>query len=204
MAGKSGFMKDALILFAITLISGVALGAVYEVTKEPIVQATIAANNKTYKEVFAEAESFEEDGTLADKISECNEKLTLESFGGVGVKSVLHAKDASGNQVGYVINAYSNDSYGGLVELSVGVKEDGSITSIGFLTINDTPGLGLKAKEPGFKDQFSGKTADVLSVVKGGGAGDAEINAISGATITSKATANAVNAGLYFLHNYLD
>lgn len=204
MAGKSGFMKDALILFAITLISGVALGAVYEVTKEPIVQATIAANNKTYKEVFAEAESFEEDKTLADKITECNEKLTSEAFGGVGVKSVLHAKDASGTQVGYVINAYSNDSYGGLVEVSVGLTEDGSITSVGFLTINDTPGLGLKAKEPAFKDQYAGKTADVLSVVKGGGAGDAEINSISGATITSKATTNAVNAALYFLHNYLN
>lgn len=50
MAGKSGFMKDAFILFAITLISGIALGGVYEVTKGPIEQATIEANNKTYRE----------------------------------------------------------------------------------------------------------------------------------------------------------
>ena len=49
MAGKSGFMKDAFILFAITLISGIALGGVYEVTKGPIEQATIEANNKTYR-----------------------------------------------------------------------------------------------------------------------------------------------------------
>ena len=60
MAGKSGFVKDAMTLFAITLIAGVALGGVYEVTKGPIEQATIAANNATYKEVFADAQSFEE------------------------------------------------------------------------------------------------------------------------------------------------
>ena len=48
-ASKSGFMKDALILFAITLISGVCLGFVYDITKAPIERATIEANNRTYK-----------------------------------------------------------------------------------------------------------------------------------------------------------
>ena len=49
---KAGFMKDALILFVITLVSGCLLGGVYQVTKEPIEKATIAANNKAYKAVF--------------------------------------------------------------------------------------------------------------------------------------------------------
>lgn len=204
MAGKSGFMKDALILFAITLISGIALGGVYEVTKEPIKQATIAANNKTYKEVFADADSFEEDPALADKIAACNEELLGKDFGNVGVQTVLNAKDASGSTVGYVVNTFSNDSYGGLIEISVGLKEDGTITSIGFRSTSDTPGLGLKAKEAPFKDQYNGKTAEALTVTKSGNAGDTEINAISGATITSDATTNAVNAALYFLHNCLN
>ena len=200
MAGKSGFMKDAFTLFAITLISGVALGAVYEVTKEPIAQATIAANNATYKEVFAEADSFEE---LTDiDITAINAELAGGEFGNVGLTSVLAAKDAAGTDLGYVVNSYSNDSYGGKVSISVGLKDDGSITSIGFLEINDTPGLGLKAKEPAFKDQYIGKAAEKLSVVKGVGAGDAEINAISGATISSNAVTNAVNAALYFNQNY--
>lgn len=204
MAGKFGFMKDALILFAITLIAGVALGAVYEVTKEPIVQATIAANNKTYKEVFAEADSFEEDASIADKITECNTALEAEAFGSVGVSKVMTARDAGGSDIGYVINTFSNDSYGGKIEVSVGLKEDGSVTAVGFLLISDTPGLGLKAKDAAFKDQFNGKQVESLTVVKTGNAGDAEINSISGATITSKATANSVNAALYFLHNYLN
>ncbi len=200
MAGKSGFMKDAFTLFAITLISGVALGAVYEVTKGPIEQATIAANNATYKEVFAEANSFEEMTDI--DIAAINAELAGGEFGNVGLTSVLAAKDAAGADLGYVVNSYSNDSYGGQVSISVGLKDDGSITSIGFLAINDTPGLGLKAKDAAFKDQYVGKTAEKLSVVKGGGAGDAEINSISGATITSSAVTNAVNAALYFNQNY--
>ena len=204
MAGKSGFMKDAFILFAITLISGLALGGVYEVTKEPIEQATIAANNATYQSVLPEASSFEEDTSLASSIETCNTELAGMDFGNVGVDSVLIAKDSSGAEAGYVINTHSNDSYGGPVEISVGFNAEGSISAIGFLAIDDTPGLGLKAKEPAFKDQYVGKNADALTVMKSGNAGETEINSISGATITSSATTNAVNAALYFLHNYLN
>ena len=204
MAGKSGFMKDAFILFAITLISGLALGGVYEVTKEPIEQATIAANNATYQSVLPEASSFEEDTSLASSIETCNTELAGMDFGNVGVDSVLIAKDSSGAEAGYVINTHSNDSYGGPVEISVGFNAEGSISAIGFLAIDDTPGLGLKAKEPAFKDQYVGKNADALTVTKSGNAGETEINSISGATITSSATTNAVNAALDFLHNDLN
>ena len=65
---KAGFMKDALILFVITLVSGCLLGGVYQVTKEPIEKATIAANNKAYKAVFNEAESFEPDDALTGPV----------------------------------------------------------------------------------------------------------------------------------------
>lgn len=198
---KSGFMKDALILFAITLVSGLALGGVYQVTKAPIEQANIAANNKAYKAVFSEAETFDPDEALTAAIPGCNEALAAMDFGGVTVNNVLKAVDAGGNELGYVITSQSNDSYGGAVKLSVGLKEDGTITGIEFLEINDTPGLGLKAKEPAFKDQFTGRNAESLSVTKTGSGDDTQINAISGATITSSATTNAVNAALYYLHN---
>lgn len=202
MAGKSGFMKDALILFAITLISGVALGGVYEVTKGPIEQATIEANNRTYRGVFPEASSFEESSDI--NLESCNTELAASAYGGVGVETVLIAKDEAGVSLGYVINSYSNDSYGGKVGISVGIKEDGSITTIGFREISDTPGLGLKAKEDPFRTQYDGKTASELTVVKGGSAGDSEINAISGATITSSAVTNAVNAALFCKQNFID
>lgn len=198
---KAGFMKDAVVLCVITLISGTLLGGVYQLTKKPIELATIAANNKAYRAVFQGAETFDPDENLTAAIAGCNEALAGMNYGGVAVDNVLIAKDASGAQMGYVITSLSNDSYGGVVKISVGLTEDGAIKGIEFLEISDTPGLGLKAKEPAFKDQFVGKTAESLSVVKGGAANDEQINSISGATITSAATTNAVNAALYYLHN---
>ena len=53
-----GILKDAAILFVITLIAGLCLGAVHEVTLDPIAKAQLAAATKTYKEVFPEAAKF--------------------------------------------------------------------------------------------------------------------------------------------------
>ena len=199
-ASKSGFMKDALILFAITLVSGLCLGVVYDVTKAPIEAATIAANNATYKQVLPEAESFDDVEGSTEKIDE----IANRGIGGVASESVLEAKDASGEVVGHVINSLSNDSYGGAVKLSIGFDADGTITGVGIRETSDTPGLGLKAKDDDYRNQYVGKNCESLSVTKSGSASDTEINAISGATITSNATTNAVNAALYYLHNCLN
>ena len=201
-ASKSGFMKDALILFAITLVSGLCLGVVYDVTKAPIEAATIAANNATYKQVLPEAESFDDVEGSTEKIAETADEIANLGFGGVAIESVLEAKDASGEVVGHVIN--SNDSYGGAVKLSIGFDADGTITGVGIRETSDTPGLGLKAKDDDYRNQYVGKNCESLSVTKSGSASDTEINAISGATITSNATTNAVNAALYYLHNCLN
>lgn len=201
---NGGFMKDAVILFVITLIAGFLLGGVYQVTKAPIEKANIAASLASYKEVFPEAADFETDDQMKAAVETCNTELLSQNFGNVGVDNALKAVDGSGNVLGYVITSYSDDSYGGKVQLSVGIKEDGTIKGIAFLEISDTPGLGLKAKEAPFKDQYMGKTAQSLTVTKSGSAGEAEINSISGATITSSATTNAVNAALYYVHNCMN
>ena len=84
---------------------------------------------------------------------------------------------------------------------ATGITTEGNITGIGFLSIDETPGLGMKAKEPAFKDQFSGKPAATFSVSKTGATSDDQVNAISGATFSSSATTNAVNAAVYFAEN---
>lgn len=199
-------MKDALILFVITLISGVCLGFVYDMTKGPIEQATIDKNNRTYSEVLSTAENFTDVEGSAEKLAAMRESGELAGlgFGGVDIESVLEGKDAGGAVVGYVINSLSNDSYGGAVKISVGFDADGTITGLGIREISDTPGLGLKAKEPKYRDQFVGKNVEQLTVTKTGASADNEIDAISGATITSNATTNAVNAALYYLHNCMN
>ena len=204
MASKSGFMKDALVLFAITLVSGLCLGFVYDITKGPIEQATIDKNNRTYQEVLSAASSFTEVEGSVEKIAELAASGELAGFGGVAIESVLEGTDASGAAVGYVINSLSNDSYGGAVKISVGFDADGTITGVGIREINDTPGLGLKAKEPKFKDQYIGKNVDTLVVTKTGASADNEIDAIRGATVTSKAVSNAVITAFYYLHNCMN
>jgi electron transport complex protein RnfG len=198
---NGGFMKDALILFVITLISGFLLGGAYQITKDPIEKATEAANMAAYKKVFPEAADFTSDDKMEAAVETCNTELLSQNFGKVGVENAFQAVDASGTAQGYVITSYSGDSYSGLVKISVGIKEDGTINGIEFLEISDTPGLGLKAKEPAFKDRYAGKNTESLTVTKSGNAGDGEINAISGATITSSAVTNAVNAALYYVHS---
>ena len=204
MASKSGFMKDALVLFAITLVSGLCLGFVYDITKGPIEQATIDKNNRTYQEVLSAASSFTEVEGSVEKIAELAASGELAGFGGVAIESVLEGTDASGAAVGYVINSLSNDSYGGAVKISVGFDADGTITGVGIREINDTQGLGLKAKEPKFKDQYIGKNVDTLVVTKTGASAENEIDAISGATVTSNAVTNAVNTAFYYLHNCMN
>lgn len=201
---KGGYMRDALVLFVITLISGLLLGGAYQITKEPIAQADLKAKMDAYGTVFPDAAGFAEVDGIEEIKASCNEELSSQNFGIVGVDDALMAVDANGAVLGCVAAAYSDDSYGGRVKLSVGIKADGTLNDIAFLEISDTPGLGLKAKEPEFKDQYKGKKADSLTVTKSGKPGGSEIDAISGATITSSAVTNAVNAALYFANHSID
>ncbi len=199
---KGGFMKDALILFAITLVAGACLGGVYEMTKAPIAAANLAAKADAYRAVLPDAADFAADD-LTDVIASANTEIAGMGFGNVSVDEAVTALDGSGAPIGYVVTSTSNDGYGGAITVSVGIQADGTISGIEFLTIGETAGLGMNAQKPEWKAQFAGKNADKLEVTKSGSAGDSEINAISGATITSNAVTGAVNAAVYFAKNCL-
>lgn len=198
MKKQSGFVKDAIILFAITLISGLILGFVYDITKAPIAAAAKAAKNEAYAVVFPDAKDFEENDAEKAKIAETADEISGKGFGHVNIDAVVDAKDKSGNNVGRVITATSKDGYNGTVQLSVGIKSDGTVVGITFLTLAETPGLGMRAGEKNFYSQFANKNTKEFKLVKGSAGGDNEISAISGSTITSSAVTNAVNAALYF------
>ena len=198
MKKQSGFIKDAIILFAITLISGLILGFVYDITKAPIAAAAKAAKNEAYAVVFPEAKDFDENDAEKAKIAETADEISGKGFGHVNIDAVVDAKDKSGNNIGRVITATSKDGYNGTVQLSVGIKSDGTVVGITFLTLAETPGLGMRAGEKNFYSQFANKNTKEFKLVKGSAGGDNEISAISGSTITSSAVTNAVNAALYF------
>ena len=185
---KGGFMKDAMILFAITLVSGACLGGVYEITKAPIAAAEMAAKAEAYKTVLPEAENTEISGL---------------GYGNVTVDEAVSGKDASGAEVGYVVTSTSKDGYGGAITVSVGIEADGTVSGIEFLTLAETAGLGMNADKPEWKGQYAGKNVDLFTVTKNGASAENEINAISGATITSNAVTGAVNGAVYYVKNCL-
>ena len=198
---KDSFMKDALVLALITLISGCCLGGAYGLTKQKIHEINMASTIESYKQVMP-AEEYD-DATYADALTTAHSdgKIAADN-GGASLISVVAAKDASGAETGYIIKG-SAAGYGGSVIVVVGVDADLKVTGISFPeTLPETAGLGQKATEPAFYEQFAGKGTK-LSVKKGGGAGEDEIDAISGATITSTAVTNTVNAATEFVQDYI-
>lgn len=191
---KNTIIKDTMILTLITLIAGGVLGLVYEITKDPIAKQQELAKQEAYKAVFEDADTFEvcveaEDADLAAY-------LAGEGFEAQTVNEIMEAKDASGETLGYAINLTTSEGYGGDITFSMGVQEDGTLNGISILTISETAGLGMNATKDEFKGQFKEKQADAFTVTKTGAVKENEINAISGATITSNAVTQGVNCGL--------
>ena len=88
------------------------------------------------------------------------------------------------------------DRYGGDIKFAMGVKDDGTMTGISFLSISETAGMGMRADTDDFKDQFKDRKTEKITYTKTGAAGADQIDALSGATITTNAMTNGVNAGL--------
>ena len=113
-------------------------------------------------------------------------------------------KDAAGNIVGYAMSISTGDAYQGKpVTLSLGLDTQGKVLGIAFTELDQTPGLGALADEPDFKNQFIGQQTTQFVHNKGGVTGDYVIDAITGASTTSGAVVNEVNAGLDFFHSVL-
>ena len=198
---KESFVKDALILTAITLVSGLLLGAVYGMTKDQIDSIKNASTIASYQQVMA-AETYD-DETYAETLETAKAEGTVSADnGGAELLSVVAAKDASGTEIGYIVKAQAA-GYGGNCVVVIGVDSSLKVTGISFPeTLPETAGLGQRALEPQFYEQFAGKGTN-LSVKKGGGAGESEIDAISGATMTSTAVVNSTNAATEFVQKYI-
>ena len=164
-------MKKILSLVAsLTLISAVCAGVlayVNEITKGPIADMKATQERDAVKAVMPE-------GVVA-----------VEAAG----DGMFVGKDAAGKALGYAAKGMDGGGYGGDIVLMVGFKKDKkTVISYKVLQAAETPGLGMKLKTPEFAGQFAGKDATSLKVKKDGG----EIEAITSATITSRAVCKAI------------
>ena len=176
MKGKDikEIIKTALSLFIICAVAAGLLAGINGLTAPAIAENNQQKANESRKSVFPEATSFEEAVTADGR--------------------VFYIAFTDNEKTGYVFNTSAN-GYGGKIELMTGINIDGTITKVSVLAINETPGLGMKAKNEGFLNQFSGKS-EKLTVTKNGKTAENEIDAITSATISSSAVVSAVNSAL--------
>lgn len=188
-------IKNTIILTVITLVSGLLLGLAYEVTKAPIAQSQENAKKEAWQAVFPDADldAFEEadvDTDMADQV-----------IADLGVEATIdEVCTVDGGETGYVITATDSEGYGGDIQVVVGITADGTVSGISFLSISETAGLGMNAQNESFYGQYVGVQTDKFYVSKDGGEGE-PIDAISGATITTRAVTGAVNAALGYFQN---
>ncbi|MBP3448645.1 MAG: FMN-binding protein [Clostridia bacterium] len=88
-----------------------------------------------------------------------------------------------GKTVGYAVNVVTQEGYGGAIEMIIGFDEAFGITGMEYISMSETPGLGTRAKDESFTSQFLGQQAKAFE----------EIDALTGATVTSKAVNGAIN-----------
>ena len=199
---KAGIPKPAIILCVITLIAGVALSGVYALTKDAIEEQKLIAEAESYRAVCPEAEEFSSDETLDEIVKALGESVYGTDFGKVHINKAIVGKNAAGETVGYVIRVTTRDGFDGDISLSVGFGLDGTVLGVEFTEINETAGMGMLCAEPEFKDQFKGTLVDRFILNKAGGStAPEEIDSVSGASISSGAIVNAVNAAMDFFEN---
>ncbi len=186
----SDILKRTLKLVVITLIAGALLGGTYVITKEPIAEQELKAATEARQQVI--------DAAAFDQIDIAGTEGDYPD-----VAEAYAARDESGAVVGATVKLTTKGFNPGIV-LTVGIGIDGTVTGVNIGDNEETPGLGAKAKEESFYGQYAGKSADSpLEVIKSGTAGDHQIQAIAGATITSKGVTNGVNTAVDFYNNVL-
>ena len=195
--------KDALILFAITIIAGLALGAVYEITADARAHQAELKQKNAYIAVFDGAEGYDnvdmsavkfEDADMVKYNGQINDALAEAGLSqSVVIDGAVYLVSGN-NTYGYVVTVTSKEGYGGDIQFTVGFDMQGKVTGISMLSIAETAGLGMKAKEQDFLKQYVGKAGGSFVVDKDNGAGlPNEIDAISSATITTRAVTKGVN-----------
>lgn len=200
-------IKDTLILFAITLVAGLGLGLVYNITSEPRAAQQEKIKLAAYETVMPGLGSTEEVDVDLNEINKFvvdavakteseNSISPIKAFNAT-IDQVVLAKDASNNDLGYIVTVTDNEAYDGSLQMTVGIKIDGTVEGVSFLSLTETPGLGMKASDESFISQFKGKLVDFFKYTKTDAAADNEIVAISSATITTNAVTHGVNAAIY-------
>lgn len=172
-------IKLALILFVVSAVVAGVLGGVYVLTKPNI-------------DAYATQKTIEAYSAVTEAVVDPSRTETVEGNAD-GITKVTPCED--GNN--YVVELTVTGSQGAIT-MAVGVdKENAVCTGISIISSSETSGLGAEASKDYFKDQFPGMDSTNVHITKDGG----QINAITGATITSRAVTNGAAAAIDYVAN---
>ncbi len=174
---ESTFLNMTMTLFAITLVAGVSLGFINDITKGPKAKAKLERKISALKNVLPEFNN-----NPVEDVKLIKSDLAKDSV-------EIYAAFLNENQTGTAIVGSSEKGFSGLVKIMVGFNSDGSIKNIAVLEQKETPGLGTKMKDEKFIKQFRGKHPSTfnLKVIKDQG----DVDALTGATISTRAFSEA-------------
>ena len=178
---KDKGLIPALILTVICLIATALLAFTNQVTLPAREQQAIIAENKNRALLFPEAAEFVQ--INLDGLSEQARN----------VSQAFNALDSAGSSIGILVAAQSR-GYSGDVPIMVALNPDGTIKGIRVLANDETPGLGKKVEGQSFLAQFTGKDSKTIYTTKLEEAGKFSIDSVSGATISSRAVTESLNA----------
>jgi electron transport complex protein RnfG len=175
---KDTFINMVISLFLITIISGFSLGFVNDLTIEPKAKAKLEKKVNALKLVLPEF-----DNNPVEDVQFINSEFAKEAV-------EVYPAFKNNEFVGAAVIGSTEKGFSGLIKLMIGFKPDGTIQNIEVLEQKETPGLGTKMKDEKFIAQFKNKNpADFnLKATKDGG----EVDALTGATITTRAFGDAV------------
>ena len=177
-SNKNDIIKPVAVLLAICIIIPLALSLTNRITKDKIAELDEKNSRETMASLI-KADSFTEEG-FKDGENEFTYNLALKD----------------GEIVGYIFKT-AEKGYGGDVSVMTAVNVDGTVKSVAVLDVsNETPGLGQNAAKESFYTQYEGKTSGISLLKNGADSAKNEVNAVTGATITSTAVNKAVNQAL--------
>lgn len=172
------FFVPAFVLFSICVVATLLLALTNNVTAPKIALLAEKSEVESRMLVLSSAKGFSQ-----------GKDITLEGTQYTYYEGV----DENDNTVGFVFTTVEN-GYGGEMKVMTGVKSDGTVDAVKILEINETAGLGMNAKNEGFLDQYHNKSEEIF--ISKDKPGDNSIDALTGATVTSKAVTQAVNTAL--------
>ena len=167
---KKNLLKDILVFVVITVAASLSLAMVNSITKDPIARQNEKIIQDSYRSVFKEGQNFDNNKQINQLVKNFPNVIKDKKYNfgenGIVIDDVLVVTNDKKELIGHVVKVTTEDGYGGDITLVVGIDTNNEITGIEVLSIDETVGLGMNAKNDNFKNQYYHKSVTDFKITK--------------------------------------